>query len=136
MAYQFHRSGHHAVVRWTATPTVATINRLFTELEAARKAAGVPLVCFVVISTDSVDVPGPEARQVFQARQRDLYEQSASVDILLVGDGLQASLARTTLRAMALVTRTGDRIRIYDSVDEALKGRSVPATIAATLRAA
>lgn len=135
MGYHLHRSGHHLVIRWTATPTVATVNRLHVEIDAARKAAGAPLVCFVVIPTDNVDLPGSEARQVFQTRQRELFEQSESVDIVLVGDTLRASLTRTTLRAMALITRTGDRLRIYDGPDEALKGRSVPATIATALRA-
>jgi hypothetical protein len=134
MGYQMHRSGHHVVVRWTETPTVAMISQLHTELESARKAAGALLVCFIVIPADDVDLPGSEARQVIQARQRDLYAQSESVDIVLIGDSLRASLIRTTLRAMALVTRTGERLRIHDGAEEALKGRSVPASVAKALR--
>lgn len=134
MAYQLYRSGLHVVIRWEATPTPSAIERLHLDIDAAYKATGAPLVCFVVIPTDDVDLPGAEARRVFQARLKELHERSTSLDVVLIGDSLRASLVRTTLRAMSMVTRTGDRVRIHNGPDEALKGRNVPASVVAALR--
>lgn len=136
MAYQFHRTGHHVVIRWEQTPTAASAKQLHRDVDAAFKAAGAPLVCFIVIPTDNVDIPGPEARQVLQTRQQEIFDRTASIDMVLVGSSIGASLIRTTLRAMSLVTRAGDRVSIHSGPEEALKGRNVPSSVAAALRGA
>lgn len=136
MGYQLHRSGHHLLIHWSDTPSREMVDRLDRDIEAAFKATGTPLICFVVIATDAADPPGAEARRAFQAHMPKMLEQTASIDIVLMGDGVRASLTRTALRAMSMVMRTGDRIRIHDTPESAVQGRSIPATITAAMRSA
>ncbi|MEO8797933.1 MAG: hypothetical protein ABI551_08620 [Polyangiaceae bacterium] len=134
MEYQISRFGQHVVVRWHETPTRASVEALYLEVDAAFKAAGEPLVCFVVISTDNADLPGAEARHAFQKIQRAIYDRSASIEFVLIGSSIRTGLVRTMLRAMSLVTRVGDRVRIHAGPEEALKGRNLPIEVAAALR--
>ncbi len=134
MEYQIHRFGQHVVIRWNETPTRASVEALYLDVDAAFKAAGVPLVCFVVIPTDDADLPGADARHAFQKIQRATYDRSASIDFILIGSSIRTSLVRTTLRAMSLVARVGDRVRIHGGPEEALKGRNLPIEVATAVR--
>lgn len=133
MTYELHQLEGDVVVRWIATPTVATATSLRRELDAALRGARSPLGLWIVIDTDRSDLPAPGARAVLQENARELFGLARSVELVLLGEGLRASLMRTGLRAMALVTRTRDRMRVHDGVDQATRGRALDPRLIAAL---
>ncbi len=135
MAYEIHRADTSFLVRWTATPTRAAVESLRRELEAARRAAGAPLSFWIVIPADEVDLPPPDARAAFQANARVIFDECSSVDLVVLGAGVRVSLMRAALRAMAVVTRTADRIAVHASAEAAISARRPPPEVAARLRA-
>jgi hypothetical protein len=134
MTYELHRLDDALVVRWIATPTRATATALGAELDTALRAARSPLALWIVIDTDRADPPAPDARKVLQETARSLFDLSRSVDLVILGEGLRASLMRTFLRTMALVTRTRDRMHVHEGIDQAARRRSLDARLLATLR--
>ncbi len=134
--YDVHRSDRHLLVRWTQTPTRASVESLLRDITAARRAAGAPLAMLVVIPTAETDVPEPDARKALQDNARAVLDQCASLDLVIVGDDLRASLMRTAVRAMAVVTRTADRVGVHGAADQDKLRSRLPITIANALGAA
>lgn len=134
MAYETHSIETGFVIRWIQTPTRAAVEAVRRDFEAARRAAGVPLALWIVIPADQVDLPPPDARAAFQSSSRAIFDQCASVDMLILGSGVKVSLMRAALRAMAVVTRTAKVITVHASADEAIAARRPPPPIASVLR--
>lgn len=135
MAYETHSADGSFVIRWIQTPTRAAVEAVGREFDAARRAAGVPLALWIVIPADQVDLPPPDARAAFQSSSRGIFDQCSAVDMILLGSGVRVSLMRAALRAMAVVTRTANRITVHASTDEAIAARRPPPGIASVLRA-
>lgn len=134
MEYETQLLGRDFVVRWKKTPSRAAVEALARDFDTAHTAAGEPIVLFVVIPTDEVDLPPPDARAAFQASIRNIFERCASVETIILGDGIRASLMRTALRAMTIISRRSDRVYIHASADDAIRARQLPAGVAAALR--
>lgn len=136
MKYVLNRSDQFLTIRWIETPSRAAVEELAADFETARRAAGAPIVLVIVIPTDDVDLPPPDARSAFQAKIRGIFEQCASVDVVILGSGIKPSLTRAALRGMAVVTRTSNRVSVHDDVEDVVRSRRLPASIAASLRTA
>ena len=134
MTYELHRLEEALVVRWLATPTREAATAVAGELELALRAAKSPPALWIIIDSDRSDLPAPDARTVLQSKARFLFELAGSVDVVMIGEGLRASLMRTFLRTMALVTRTRDRVHVHDDVDQAVRGRGLDPKLVAAIR--
>jgi hypothetical protein len=134
VGYELHRLEEALVIRWLATPTRETAVALRAELESALRAAKSPLALWIVIDADRSDLPSPDARAALQRNARELFDLARSVELVLLGEGLRASLMRTFLRTMTLVTRTRDRVHVHDDPDQAVRGRRLDPKLIAALR--
>ena len=134
MGYELHRLEEALVVRWVATPTRAMAIALRAELESALRAARSPLALWIVIDPDLSDLPSPDARAALQSHARELFDMAGSVELVLLGEGLRASLLRTFLRTMTLVSRTRDRVHVHDDLDHAVRGRTLDPKLIDALR--
>jgi hypothetical protein len=133
MEYETHLLDDAVVVRWVATPTREAVLSLTRELEVALRRSAPPKALWVVIDTDAADPPSRDARAAFQDNMRRVFDLCRSADIVILGQGLRAGLMRTLLRAMALVTRTRDRVHVHDGVEQALLARAPGPQLAAAL---
>ncbi len=133
-AYDLQVGDGAVVARWTKTPTASSALALREELSAALRAAPSPPALWIVIDTGSTELPAPDARAALQDGARGLFDLSRSVDVVIVGDGLVTMLLRTVLRGMALVTRTRDRMRVHEGVEQAIADRKVGGDLAGMLR--
>src|SRR5690606_30624465 len=106
---------------------------LFRELMTHLRAAKTPPALWLVIDTGRTEPPPPDARAVLQAGTRELFEYSRSVDVVVEGGGVRLMLMRTLLRGMALVTRTSDRLRVHDGIEQAAR-TGLDAKLVAALR--
>lgn len=126
MSYVTCRFGKLFAMRWTATPTLADTEQLVVDARAAREAAGSQLHLLAVIPIRDVDMPSAEVRARMQALLAQLLESFLAIDVVFEGSGVKASLIRTLLRGMALVSRQTSFEYHYHSNIEAALARMEP----------
>jgi hypothetical protein len=105
MPYISCRFGKLLALRWTATPILSDTDQLVADARAAREAAGGQLRLLVVIPIRDVDMPSADVRARMRLLFADLLQNFQSVDTVFEGSGITASLIRTLMRSMVLVTR-------------------------------
>lgn len=132
--YELRRLDDVFVIRWIGTPTRASVAALGDELGTALRAAKSPPALWIVIDTERSDLPPPDARTALQDGARSLFGLTRSVDLVILGTGLRASLMRTLLRTMAIVARIRDRMHVHEGVEEAARGRTLDPKLVAALR--
>jgi hypothetical protein len=135
MNYRASRIGHHFLVAWDGTPEVPDVEALAVDIKAAHAGAGEKLEYWLLIIGDTVRMPAPDARAAMQAGMPDALVAIQRFDVVLRGDGVKASLLRSGLRAMAVVTRIIDRVTMHDGVERAIRKRGAPPHVAEALRA-
>jgi hypothetical protein len=108
-------------MRWTATPTLADTDQLVLDAQAARAAAGGQLHLLTVIPIADVDMPSAEVRARMQAQFARLLENFHSVDAVFEGSGVKASLIRTLIRGMVLVSKLSFEYHFHPDIQEALR---------------
>ena len=126
--YETHEYGGAFVVRWIGTPTQGTGVR-----GAVGHAPGTaPLG--VVMDTARAAPPRPRARATLQGGAGEILGLAASVDIVVLGRGVGASLTRTLLRTMSVLARLRGRQRVHNSIEDAARGLALEPGLVAVLR--
>lgn len=108
-------------MRWTATPTVGDTDQLVADARAARESAGGKLHLLTVIPIRDVDMPSAEVRARMQLQFAPLLENFYSVDAIIEGSGVKASLIRTLLRGMMLVAKLDFEHHFHSNVQDAVR---------------
>jgi hypothetical protein len=136
MPFQLSRVEHFVVVHWSR-PSAEDVAALRREVATIRSAGTTPLDFVSVHSADAA-LPEPRVRAALIRSIPELLAANETLHIVLVGQGVQATLKRTVLRTMMTLMRRGDMV-IYDSCAAllaALRARHVPAAIARALEQA
>jgi hypothetical protein len=121
MSYVTCRFGKLFAMRWTSTPTLVDTEQLVVDARAAREAAGGQLHLLTVIPIRDVDMPSAEVRARMQALFTRLLENFLSIDVVFEGGGVRASLIRTLLRGMMLVSKlTTFEYHFHSNIQDAL----------------
>ncbi|HWA75173.1 MAG TPA: hypothetical protein VG937_22700, partial [Polyangiaceae bacterium] len=121
MSYVTCRLGKLLAVRWTATPTRRDTDQLLTDTRTASEAAGGQLRLLAVIPIQEVDIPPAEVRARMQLLLPQLLANLHSIDAVFEGTGVKASLIRTLLRGMVLVSKLNFDYHFHANIQDALR---------------
>jgi hypothetical protein len=96
------------------------LSRLLRLVANARREAGRPIVCFMVVDPDA-EVPSEAARAAMQRASVSLLNYCESLTLIVEGNELKRTLTRTVLRGMATLGQKTLRIRVVDQLKEAAR---------------
>jgi hypothetical protein len=113
------------VVCWDE-PTTTDLNTLRREFSAARARHASPLI-IVSVHNAARPLPEPETRTALVRGLPDLLSPNESLHLVLLGEGVLASLKRTVMRSMTVLMRRSN-ITMHSSLGaliDALRARGV-----------
>ncbi len=94
------------------------VSMVLSLLSEAAKTAGEPLEYWIVLPPDAQPPPAA-VRDAMQAATKTLWQHCEKITIVLLGDGLQAMMIRTVLRAMTMVGGHREHVRVVATLAEA-----------------
>ncbi|WP_394848660.1 hypothetical protein LZC95_14525 [Pendulispora brunnea] len=118
MAYVAGANGRLYVVRWTTAVTLPDVDQLIHELPKTRRQAGEPLVALSII-TAGIGIPDGQTRRVMLKHQHIWSDNCEMIFVVLEDTGFAATLVRTVLAELLLVTKRGI-VKVFSSVDAAI----------------
>lgn len=96
------------------------LSRLLRLVASARREAGRPIVCFMLVDPDA-EVPCEAALAAMQRASASLLTYCESLTLIVEGDELKRSLIRTVLRGMATLGPKPLRIRVVEQLEAAAR---------------
>jgi len=104
------------------------LSRVLRVVANARREAGRPIVCFMVVDPDA-DVPSEAGRAAMQRASVSLLNYCESLTLIVEGNELKTTLLRTVLRGMATIGQKALRIRVVDQLEAALRIAAEPEVV-------
>lgn len=98
----------------------ADLSRVVRLVAGARREAGRPIVCFMVVDADA-EVPSEAGRAALQRASVSLLNYCESLTLIVEGNELKRTLLRTVLRGMAPLGQAPLRIRVVDQLEAAAR---------------
>ncbi len=105
------------VVRWTAAPIVADVQRMRRTSEALGKehAGGIAHLNVIDVPLGQTQRPSEEAREAMIAMLRDRQTPLRASSVVFPHDGFQAAVVRSVLGGLLLLSRTRAVVRVQRS---------------------
>jgi len=107
------------VLRWGKTPEIGDVDRYAAEVMAAREHQGQPLVGLIIMPKDSL-APDGAFRKAQAARLPDIMSNLKYAICVFEGEGFMASLKRSALVGILLLSPRRFPVHVRASVEEAL----------------
>lgn len=98
----------------------AALSRMLRQVASARREAGRPIVCFMIVDPDA-EVPSEAGRAAMQRASVLLLNHCESLTLIVEGNGLERTLLRAVFRGMVMLGKQSLRIRVVDQLEAAAR---------------
>lgn len=119
MSYTFWELDGLFVVRWGRHPEVADVQMQTLEMTAARKRQGKPMVALYIMPPDS-QPPDNDFRKAQAASLPAIFANLEYAIAVFEGTGFIASLKRSALVAILLLSKQRHSVYVRQSLEDAL----------------
>ncbi len=119
LSYTFWELDGLIVVRWGRTPEVADVQTQTLEVAAVRKRQGKPIVALYIMPPDS-QPPDNDFRQAQAASLPAIFAHLEFAIAVFEGSGFVASLKRSALVAILLLSKQRHSVYVRQSLEDAL----------------
>jgi hypothetical protein len=117
---------------WLGQPTLGDVTGVFEATVNARKITNQRVHCISLIDAET-ELPETDVREAMTRAWSDLMASCASFDIVIMGPSVKATLKRSVVRGMAIVSRISRMVFTHDTPESAIERLRVSGVSAPTL---